>query len=839
MSASKHFDKICCIVLCFTLVITLLFMNAESFGVEAAGNTMGYENRLFDTSRVHTIDIVMDDWEGFLDTCTNEEYSVCSVIIDGEAYKNVGIRAKGNTSLSSVASYGNDRYSFKIEFDQYDDTKSYYGLDKLSLNNIIQDTTYMKDYLVYQMMGQFGVAAPLCSYAYITVNGEDFGLYLAVEAVEDGFLTRNYGSNYGDLYKPDSMSMSGGRGNGKDFDREDMENMFEGFGDRNPFGGGSDNNSTGSSDTETDTDSSATPDMGGPQMPDMSQFGGGMNFPGTDGTEMPDMSQFGGGMNFPGMGDMQMPEGSESPDGETSEGDTGKSSSDKKGGFDFGGFGGFGGNDVSLVYSDDDYDSYSNIFGNAKTTVTDADKERLIASLKQMNEGTNIEEVVNVEEVIRYFVVHNFAVNFDSYTGSMIHNYYLYEKDGKMEMIPWDYNLAFGTFQGSSDATSLINYPIDTPVSGGNVESRPMLAWIFASEEYTELYHEFFAEFMVMFYEDGTLPKIIDTVSEMIAPYIEKQPRSFYTYEEFQTGVATLKEFCSLRLESIEGQLNGTIPATSSGQSADSSALVDSSGIKVSDMGSFGGGGGGFGGGSRGDKSGSGNRTERPSGNTSDIPSDSTGTNVSSKRPSTENVSEGSTEEPTGDTVVSSDVFEINATIASTAPGNKQTNDTQKPDMSQFGGGIGSFPNTGEMPNMSQFGGNMGNFPNMGEMPDMSQFGGDMSNFPNIGDMELPEDFQSGNMPWGDMFGGNSSSGDTEGNDASSSSKNETQSGNGSGSNRIERPNAGSSGFDWGSMSGNYSSGNNRLTNWVLLGISVLVLAGGLVFAILYGRKRY
>ena len=181
MSTSKHFDKICCIVLCFTLVITLLFMNAESFGVQAAGKKMGYENRLFDTSKVHTIDIVMDDWEGFLSTCTNEEYVVCTVIIDGEAYKNVGIRAKGNTSLSSVASYGNNRYSFKIEFDQYDNTKSYYGLDKLSLNNIIQDTTYMKDYLVYQMMGEFGAAAPLCSYAYITVNGEDFGLYLAVQ----------------------------------------------------------------------------------------------------------------------------------------------------------------------------------------------------------------------------------------------------------------------------------------------------------------------------------------------------------------------------------------------------------------------------------------------------------------------------------------------------------------------------------------------------------------------------------------------------------------------------------------------------------------------------------
>ena len=60
------------------------------------------------------------------------------------------------------------------------------------------------------MMGYFGVDAPLCSYVYITVNGEDWGLYLAVEGVEESFLERNYGSGYGELYKPDSMSMGGG-----------------------------------------------------------------------------------------------------------------------------------------------------------------------------------------------------------------------------------------------------------------------------------------------------------------------------------------------------------------------------------------------------------------------------------------------------------------------------------------------------------------------------------------------------------------------------------------------------------------------------------------------------
>lgn len=89
----------------------------------------------------------------------------------------------------------------------------------------------MKDYLTYQMMEDFGVDSPLCSYVYLTVNGEDWGLYLAVEAVEESFLERNHGGGQGELYKPDSMDMGGGKGAGGDFampeafSQEDLENM--------------------------------------------------------------------------------------------------------------------------------------------------------------------------------------------------------------------------------------------------------------------------------------------------------------------------------------------------------------------------------------------------------------------------------------------------------------------------------------------------------------------------------------------------------------------------------------------------------------------------------------
>lgn len=266
------------------------------------------------------------------------------------------------------------------------------------LNNLIQDNTMMKDYLTYQMMEKFGATSPLCSYAYMTVNGEDWGLYLAVEGIEEGFLQRNYGSDYGNLYKPD-----------------DLKDMGE----------------------------------------------------------------------------------------------------EKDGG---GGFGGTGSQTAKLQYIDENPDSYEAIFSSAKTDITLADQSRLIKSFKALSTEKNIEEAVDVERVLRYFVVHNFVVNGDSYTGSMIHNYYLYEENGRLSMLPWDYNLAFGTFQ-DMDATDAVNDPIDAPLLSEEGD-RPMLDWIFDKEEYTVLYHQYFEEFL----ETVDYATMIEETAQLIAPYVEKDP---------------------------------------------------------------------------------------------------------------------------------------------------------------------------------------------------------------------------------------------------------------------------------------------------------------------------
>lgn len=517
MSASKHFDRIALCVTALMLVITVLFMGGGALGIEAITKASAtYSEKLFDRSYVHTIDISMSNWDKFIENATSEEYYAADVIIDGEVFKSVAIRAKGNTSLSTVASLGSERYSFKIEFDHYDKTKLYHGLDKLSLNNLIQDSTMMKDYLTYTLMNEFQVNSSLSSFVYITVNGEDWGLYLAVEGVEEAFLERNYGSDYGELYKPDSMSFGGGRGNGKDFD-------FKNF--------------------NSDSDDNI------PELPSGDAFEGNKNF---DPSDLP--SDF----------------------------DPSNVQDEKKGKGDFGGgkgdFGSKGSSDVKLQYIDDSLDSYSNIWDNAKTDITDSDKQRLISSLKKLSSNEDIDSIVDVEQVIRYFVVHNYVCNGDSYTGSMVHNYYLYEKDGKMAMIPWDYNLAFGTFQ-ENNANSTVNTPIDSPVDSGSSEDRPMWNWIVSNEEYTTLYHEFFSEFL----ENTDIQKIISDAYEMIKGYVEKDPTAFYSYDEFEKGVETLKQFCSLRSESISKQIEN-------GETSTTVSYADASSINLSDMGSMGGG---------------------------------------------------------------------------------------------------------------------------------------------------------------------------------------------------------------------------------------------------------
>jgi spore coat protein CotH len=599
MIAHKHISKI---IIAITALAVILCFAAIAYADELTvimGGTavkMEYEKKLFDTSEPMELNIIMDDstWDTMLANAMSEEYYVCDVVINGKRVNNVAIRPKGNTSLSAIAmDPDTNRFSMKLEFDHFVDGQTCYGLDKLILNNNYADATNMKEAVIYDMYQYLGAYASLYNYAKVSVNGEYWGVYLALEGVEQSFMLRNFGTQDGELYKPDTMEMGG-------------DNAGGGFA------------------------------MGG-----------------------------GGGAN--------------------------------------------------LNYTDDDLDSYSTIWSSEITGTSKNDHRRVVTALKNISEGTDLETYLDVDNVLKYMAVHTFAVNLDSLSGSMSHNYYLYEYNGQLNIFPWDYNLSFGGFSMGSagDGTSVINDAIDTPFSGTKFFNS-----LLSDEEYLARYHAYLQQLTDEYVEGGKFDEFYSRVRTQIDSLVAEDPTAFYTAEEYGIAAEVLHELIVRRAESIEGQIAGTIPSTDSAQKADSSALIDGSDIDVSLMGEFsmgGGMGGGFnkapGGGFGGFGGGAGNGTGEQTGDGTAENSDAQGQG----RPDGAPGSGGGQGMPSGD-------FD---------PGNMPSGDFDPNNMPS-----GDF--------------DFGNFdPN--NMP--ADF--DFSNMPDMGDFDF-SNFDPNSMPGGFTPGGNS-----------------------------------------------------------------------------------
>ena len=534
MSSSKAFNFIAVLAAILLLgIVGVLFYTVSVTGVPR-GQTIGYEERLFDDTRVHQIDIVCDDWEAFKANATNEEYIKVAVVVDDKAMREVGMRAKGNSTLTQVAQEGSDRFSLKLKFDKYTEDQTYYGLEDITLSNMIQDSTCMMDYLCYHLFNEFGVDAPLSSFAWVKVNDEDLGLYTCVEGIGDSFVTRTHNVEDYAIYKPNEQGYEESVVDSEEWDMEAYIAALEEL-------------------------------RGGEGTVDRDEVYGTTS---TDDGQAQDNNPFGGMM-----GDST---------------DTG---------------------DAKLQYKGDNPKNYIHILGNSRTTVDEKAVARLVEALRHLGTGEDLENYIDIEEVIRFMIIQQYVQNGDSYLGSIIHNFVLYEGSGKLYMTPWDYNLAFGGMMMNSTSTDVVNAPIDAPTNadfvsddeasdtqnqGGGMfgmsgdsstesySNRPMVSFIFQNADYYNLYHELYYEFITTVDIQG----IIDNAYNLIKDYVKKDPSAWYTYDEFELGVETLKKINELRVESVYGQLTGTIPTTVAGQKENQSALVDASSITIADMGS-------------------------------------------------------------------------------------------------------------------------------------------------------------------------------------------------------------------------------------------------------------
>jgi len=110
--------------------------------------------------------------------------------------QDVGIRLKGVASFRDLGG----KAAFKVKMDEFVDGQRLFGLRRLTLNNLVQDPSGVRERLGYRFMRAAGVTAPRCNGARVFVNGEYWGLYANVESLDDELVESRFGTEAGNLY---------------------------------------------------------------------------------------------------------------------------------------------------------------------------------------------------------------------------------------------------------------------------------------------------------------------------------------------------------------------------------------------------------------------------------------------------------------------------------------------------------------------------------------------------------------------------------------------------------------------------------------------------------------
>lgn len=274
----------------------------------------------------------------------------------------------------------------------------------------------------------------------------------------------------------------------------------------------------------------------------------------------------------------------------------------------------------NLAYTGEDMKDYTNIADFAKVNGDKASMRRVVAALRSVDEGKDIEDHVDVESVMKYMALQTIVVNFDCMTGHNTQNYYLREADGKISLIPWDYNLAWGGYpddeweiegfdeeqpfdfpadfdfppmdslfsdagmRSKEEVCKIVNFPIDQPFSG-DLSKRTFFMKLLANDDFKALYYYYLDVLCNQYILGGEFSKTLAEINEKIGQVAGTEPNAFYTNAQYHIAQQTLRLVLERRAASVLGQMKGLIPATWDGQKAQPQQLINCDDINLQELG--------------------------------------------------------------------------------------------------------------------------------------------------------------------------------------------------------------------------------------------------------------
>ena len=260
----------------------------------------------------------------------------------------------------------------------------------------------------------------------------------------------------------------------------------------------------------------------------------------------------------------------------------------------------------NLAYTGEKMKDYSDISDFAKVKGGEASMKRVVEALRSVDEGKDIETHLDVESMMKYMALQTIVVNFDCMTGNNEQNYYLREADGKISLIPWDYNLAWGGYpedeemegedlleqsqeltlsanavmRTKEEVSRVVNLPIDTPFSC-DLSRRTFFMNLLANQQLKARYYHYLDVLCNKYILGGEFEKTLSVIEKEIGQVAGTEVNAFYTNEQYHKAQKMLQLVLKKRAASVLGQMNGSIPSTWEGQKQQPQQLINSEDINL------------------------------------------------------------------------------------------------------------------------------------------------------------------------------------------------------------------------------------------------------------------
>jgi spore coat protein H len=140
-------------------------------------------------------------------------------------YTNVAVHLKGSYSFQGI----DNKPSLTLKFDKFVPDQRFRGLNKIHLNNSVQDPTYVCEPFARELFNDLGIPSARAGHALVTLNGRSLGMYVLVEGANKQFVKRHFASTKGNLYDGGSggdvtKALETDSGDNPD-DRSDLTNL--------------------------------------------------------------------------------------------------------------------------------------------------------------------------------------------------------------------------------------------------------------------------------------------------------------------------------------------------------------------------------------------------------------------------------------------------------------------------------------------------------------------------------------------------------------------------------------------------------------------------------------